>query len=75
VSAHTVPPGPIGTAPSVGRYVDPACQLEVLHRAVTGVPLELSDEDVLAWLAECEWETVAAIASLIVRARRAGGTP
>jgi hypothetical protein len=70
MNGHTVPVSPLEPA-----AVHAAVHLEVLHRAVAGIPLEMSDKDVLAWLAQCERETVATVASLIVRARRAGGTP
>jgi hypothetical protein len=71
MSGPTVPSGPIETAPS-GRHASTARQLDVLHEAVRGLPLGAYDEDVLEWLAGCDWPTVATIASLIDRARRAG---
>jgi hypothetical protein len=71
MSGLIVPAGPIETAP-IGPYPGTVRQLQVLREAVAGLPLGAYDERILEWLAGCDWPTVATVASLITRARRAG---
>ncbi|MEU5607976.1 hypothetical protein AB0H03_04330 [Streptomyces sparsogenes] len=70
-SELTIPTGPIESAPWTA--LDSADFPAALAEAFAGVELGAYDRRIIDWLANWDAPTVATLASLVIRARKAGG--
>lgn len=68
-----IPPGPVESAPWAGGYELPETRAEALRAVLAGVALGAYDERILGWLAGIDDPTCRTVASLVWRARLAGG--